>query len=168
MGEDGWTPNINGMINCGEHMVMDDLGFLHKRDSDEVSDTQRKGRAGRVTDSLVLNLKDPVAPSTKLDLPYDLKLQVCLAAMSVSYFGDIPGVSAVQKSHIEADLVTCVIVYIDISLFVFRNPGVGRGMGEGKRGGEGGGWVVVRDFAWWDGGEIGQVRVRGGGLYLRA
>ena len=54
--EDGWTPRSNGMINCSEMIDLDDLGFLSKSRSDEVSDSPRVGRGGRVEDRLILHL----------------------------------------------------------------------------------------------------------------
>ena len=63
-GEDGWTPKVNGMINCSEQIDLDDLGFLCKGPSVEVSINQREGRVSRVADSLVLHPADPVEPSS--------------------------------------------------------------------------------------------------------
>ena len=63
-GEDGWTPKVNGMINCSEQIDLDDLGFLCKGPSVVVSINQREGRVSRVADSLVLHLADPVEPSS--------------------------------------------------------------------------------------------------------
>ena len=57
-GADGWTPKANAMINCSEQIDLDDLGFLNKGTSDKVSNKQREGRIGRVTDGLVLHLED--------------------------------------------------------------------------------------------------------------
>ena len=109
-GEDGWTPRANGMINCSEQIDLDDLGFLNKGPSDEVSNTQREGRVGRVADSLVLHLTDAAEPSSTWRMPYAEKLQVCLAAMDLGFVGEIPGLSAAQKGEVEADLVTGDIV----------------------------------------------------------
>ena len=109
-GEDGWTPTANGMINCSEQIDLDDLGFLNKVISDEVSNTQREGRVARVTDSLVLHLKDAVEPSSTWRMPYNEKLQVCLAARELQFVGVIPGLSAAKEAEVETDLVTGDIV----------------------------------------------------------
>ena len=109
-GEDGWTPKANGMINCAEQIDLDDLGCLNKGPSDEVSNTQREGRVGRVAHSLVLHLRDAVEPSGTWRMPYAEKLQVCLASMDLGFAGEIPGLSAAQKGEVEADLVTGDIV----------------------------------------------------------
>ena len=63
-----------------------------------------------MTDSLVLHLKEPVEASSTLHIPYGEKLQVCLALMSLEFFGDLPGLTSAQKSETEADLVTGDIV----------------------------------------------------------
>ena len=63
-GEDGWTPRANGMINCSEQIDLDDLGFLCKGPSVEVSINQREGSVSIVAYSLVLHLADPVEPSS--------------------------------------------------------------------------------------------------------
>ena len=109
-GEDGWTPKANGMINTSEQIDLDDLGFLNKDLSDEVSNTQREGRVGRVSHSVVLHLKDAAQPSSTWNMPYAEKLQVCLAAMDLNFVKEIPGVSAAQREEVEADLVTGDIV----------------------------------------------------------
>ena len=105
-GEDGWTPNANGMINCSEQIDVDGLGFLKKGLSDEVSNLQREGRVGRVADSLVLHLKDPVEPPGTWSMHYAERLQVNLAAMELGYEGEIPGLSARQQMEAKEDLVT--------------------------------------------------------------
>ena len=109
-GEDGWTPNANGMINCSEQIDLDGLGFLNKRSSDEVSNTQREGRVGRVADSLVLHLKDPVEPLATWSMPYGERLQVSLAAMELGFKGEIPGLRAGQEMEAKKDLVQGDIV----------------------------------------------------------
>ena len=105
-GEDSWTPKSNGMINCSEQIDLDDLGFLNKGPSDEVSNTQREGRVGRVAHSLVLHLEDAAEPSSTWRMPYAEKLQVCLAAMELGFDGEIPGLSAAQQMKAKEDLVT--------------------------------------------------------------
>ena len=105
-GEDGGTPNANGMINCSEQIDLDGLGFLNKHSSDEVSNTQREGRVGRVADSLVLHLKDAVEPSATWSMPYGERLQVSLAAMELGYEGEIPGLRGGHVLEAKDDLVT--------------------------------------------------------------
>ena len=105
-GEDGWTPKANGMINCSEQIDVDGLGFLKKGLSDEVSNKQREGRVGRVADSLVLHLKDPVEPLATWSMPYGERLQVSLAAMELGYEGEIPGLRAGDEMEARDDLVT--------------------------------------------------------------
>ena len=105
-GEDGWTPKANGMINCSEQIDVDGLGFLKKGLSDEVSNKQREGRVGRVADSLVLHLKDPVEPPGTWSMHYAERLQVYLAAIELGYEGEIPGLSVRQQMEVKEDLVT--------------------------------------------------------------
>ena len=105
-GEDGWTPKANGMINCSESIDLDALGFLNKGSSDKVSNLQREGRVGRVADSLVLHLKDPVEPLGTWSMPYAERLQVSLAAMELGYEGEIPGLRAGHEMEARDDLVT--------------------------------------------------------------
>ena len=105
-GEDGWTPNANGMINCSEQIDLDGLGFLNKHSSDEVSNTQREGRVGRVADSLVLHLKDAVEPLGTWSVHNAERLQVSLAAMELGFEGEIPGLRAGQEMEAKEDLVT--------------------------------------------------------------
>ena len=131
-GEDGWTPKVNGMINCSEQIDVDPLGFLTKNVSDEVSNTQRLGRAGRVANSLVLQLGQSVASSSTWCMPYATKLQVKLAATERRFHGDIPGLSVAQQTEVESDLVTGDIMFkmgalwdpADLSFlsFSFGNP----------------------------------------------
>ena len=110
-GEDGWTPIANGMINCSEQIELDNLGFLRKGPSDKVSNEQRAGRVGRVTDSLELHLADPIDPSDTLSIPYGESLQVVMVAMELGYKGEIPGLSAVQQGNVVKDLVRGDIVF---------------------------------------------------------
>ena len=110
-GEDGWTPRANGMINCAEQIRINNLGFLIKGPSDEVSHTQREGRVGRVTHSLYLHLDDPIEPSDTWVMPYPELLKVRLAAMDLEYTKEIPGLSAAQRREAEADLVQGDIVF---------------------------------------------------------
>ena len=96
-GEDGWTPKSNGMINCSQQIVLDDLGFLTKVRSDKVNDKQREGRVGRVADSLILHLEKSVEPSSTWRMHYAERLKVSLAAMDLGFNGEIPGLLAAHK-----------------------------------------------------------------------
>ena len=67
-GEDGWTPKVNGMINCSEQIDLHDFGFLCKGPSVEASSNQLEGRVSRVADSLVLHPADPDEPSSTAEV----------------------------------------------------------------------------------------------------
>ena len=110
-GEDGWTPKANGMINCSEQMGLDNLGFLYRFASDDVSHEQREGRVGRRADSLYLHLEKAVPPSLTWCMPYAERLQVCLAAMALGLAGKVPGLSDAQQDEVKADLVKGDIVF---------------------------------------------------------
>ena len=110
-GEDGWTPKVNGVINCSEQMDVDKLGFLNKNPSDEVSNTQREGRAGRVAHSVFLHLAKAAEPSTTWSMPYAEKIQVALAARDLQFAREIPGLSAAEQKEAQADLVKGDIVF---------------------------------------------------------
>ena len=105
VGEDGWTPKANGMINCRQHMTINRLGFLVKENSDEVSDVQRRGRVGRVADSLTLDLGNPSEPSSTWTMPYPEQLKVCLAARELGVDDEIPGLTDADRAEAEIDLV---------------------------------------------------------------
>ena len=119
-GEDGWTPKVNGVINCSEQMDVDKLGFLNKNPSDEVSNTQREGRAGRVAHSVFLHLAKAAEPSTTWSMPYAEKIQVALAARDLQFAREIPGLSAAERKAAEADLVKGDIVLKFFSCGILR------------------------------------------------
>ena len=110
-GEDGWTPKVNGVINCSQQMDVDKLGFLNKNPSDVVSNTQREGRAGRVANSLVLHLADAAESSSTWIMPYAERLKVSLAAMDLQFTKEIPGLSVADQKDAKADLVKGDIVF---------------------------------------------------------
>ena len=58
--EDGLTTFINGVVDSGLMVTLDEMGFLHIAPTTEISNTQRRGRAGRVTDSLYCCLDESV------------------------------------------------------------------------------------------------------------
>ena len=59
--EDGETIFINGVVDSGLMVDVDEMGFLHIVSATKVSKNQRRGRAGRVTDSLYCCLTESVS-----------------------------------------------------------------------------------------------------------
>ncbi len=82
--EDGWTIYINGLVDSGLMVNLDEHGFLHVVPASIVSKTQRRGRIGRVADGVCCCLTEDSSEEAA-SLPY-LGLQVCLAAASL----DVP------------------------------------------------------------------------------
>ena len=80
--EDGWTIYINGVVDSGLMVSIDSLGFLRVVPATEISKTQRKGRAGRVADSLWCCLTEKVSEDDA-HLTYIESMQVSLDARSL-------------------------------------------------------------------------------------
>ena len=55
--EDGWTIYINGVVDSGLMVNVDEMGFLHVTPATNISKNQRRGRAGRVTKPIKKQLK---------------------------------------------------------------------------------------------------------------
>ena len=98
---DSHTAYVNGLVDWGEEMHCDKLGFLQKGRSDPVTETQRGGRILRVCDGIEVTLADdkkgercPWVP------PYAERLQVTLAAVALGIRDTPIGLSAAQ--HVEA------------------------------------------------------------------
>ena len=89
--EDGWTVHVNGVVDSGLQVNVDDLGFLHVGPEDEVSATQRRGRAGRVADGLFCRLMEASATRSTKRMPYPEQQQVCLASASLRVPWPPPG-----------------------------------------------------------------------------
>ena len=103
--EDGLTRKINGMISCCDQSVIDDLGFFHKCRGDVISTIHCNGSAGRVTHSLVLDLVEPMESKKMLHISYDAKLQMGLGAIALNFDVELPGMTDLQKTELETDLV---------------------------------------------------------------
>ncbi len=50
--EDGWAIYINGLVDSGLVVNLDEHGFLHVVPASAVSKTQRRGRTGRIADGV--------------------------------------------------------------------------------------------------------------------
>ena len=58
--EAGLTLYLNGLEDSGKRIRLDRYNFLNVGPEEEYNEEQRFGRAGRVEDSLVCNVMDPL------------------------------------------------------------------------------------------------------------
>ena len=75
-GGKSWSPFCNGVLDDPRMVVMDRVGFKHVVNEDQETETQRKGRAGRVADGLWCRLQEGDCTPAKWIMPYDEQLQV--------------------------------------------------------------------------------------------
>ena len=102
--EDGWTVYVNGVVDAGLQVNVDDLGFLHVSLEDEVSATQRRGRAGRVVDTLFCRLTEACTEQSIKQMPYPDQQQVCLASASLGVPWLPPALEDLTQPYVEEDL----------------------------------------------------------------
>ena len=110
MSTDGWTLYVNGVIDSGQEVYVDDLGFLHVVSASKVSGTQREGRVGRVADGLYCRLlEEGVAPSCER-LPYPEQQQVCLASASLGVPWPPDAMRTLTQPYVEDDLIAMGLI----------------------------------------------------------
>ena len=106
MATDGWTLYVNGVVDSGQEVYVDDLGFLHVVSESKVSATQREVRAGRVADGLYCRLlEESVAPPCER-LSYPEQQHVCLASASLGVPWSPDAMNSLTERYVEDDLIS--------------------------------------------------------------
>ena len=108
--EDSWTIWVNGVVDSGLQVVVDDHGFLHVGPEDDISATQREGRAGRVADGVYCRLMEQPSEPRSLRLPYPEALQVRLASASLGIPWPPPAMEATTHPFVQDDLIRMGLV----------------------------------------------------------
>ena len=101
--EDGWTIYINGLVDSGLVINLDEHGFLHVALASAVSKTQRHGRIGRLVDGIYCCLPEKTSEESE-SLPYSEGLQVYLAAASLGLPWPPDSMNNLIQPEVEHDL----------------------------------------------------------------
>ena len=101
--EDGWTIYVNGVVDLGLMITVDDLGFLHVVPASTISKTQRRGRVGRVANGVYCCLTEEVSECDER-LSYAEDMQVTLAAASLGVPWPPAAMQGVTSPHVAPDL----------------------------------------------------------------
>jgi len=112
LAEDGWTIYINGVIDSGLMIHVDENEFLHVVPETVNAKIQRNGRAGRVIDGVVCCLTEEVS-EVNVRLSYAESAQVTLAAASLKIPWPPQAVQHSMDRRVVSDLknmglLTCV------------------------------------------------------------
>jgi len=81
--DDSVTFPINGLINSGDVVTLDEAGFLKLRVETAAQREQREGRAARVHDCVVVHLADQPSEDCDVVVTYDSSLQAALVASAL-------------------------------------------------------------------------------------